>query len=118
MSGGRRQAWQVVRWSRRRSLTLGAGAVAFLAACGGDGKQDESNPGSASGSGAPATQAAAEQPRSGGIISQRLQTDPPSMDIHQVTTYSGVWPFAPCFNQLVQFDPNKSTNTEKDVISD
>ena len=59
-----------------------------------------------------------ELPRSGGFLNQRLQTDPPSLDLHQVTTYTGVWPTAPCFNQLVQFDPDKPGDTPQDIMPD
>lgn len=117
--------WQRRRVGRRRTLGLlagGAGAAAFLAACGGDTSDDDagSSGGSATG-GTPPTQAAQpsnEQPRSGGILNQRTPTDPPNLDIHQVTTYTGVWPTAPCFNQLVQFDPDKASDTPQDIIAD
>jgi peptide/nickel transport system substrate-binding protein len=122
MAVGGNTVWRARRWSRRRTLSLaagGGGAAALLAACGGESTKNEGSTGATSGgAAATATSAAAEQPKPGGIISQRLQTDPPSMDIHQVTTYSGVWPIAPCFNQLVQFDPNKVSNTEKDIVAD
>ncbi len=109
--------------SRRAGLrvgALGAGlAGAFALACGGGEKKDEgsSAPG-ASGTG-PAGAAAVEQPRMGGIISQRTATDPaPNLDIHQTTTYTGVWPTAPVFNQLVQFDPAKPGSTPQDIVAD
>lgn len=111
------------RLSRRRTLGViggAAGAGAFLAACGGSSK--ESGSASSTGSGGSqataAAAAAAEQPKSGGIISQRIPTDPPPLDIHQTTTYTGVWPTAPCFNQLVQIDPAKTNDLPGDIIAD
>ena len=109
--------------SRRRALTGvagGVGAAAFLAACGGDDKTESggTTSGGSGGQAAQGTQAAQEQPRMGGVINQPMPTDPPSMDIHQVTTYSGVWPVNPAFNQLVQFDPAKPGDTAQDIIPD
>jgi len=112
------------RLSRRRALgTVGgvAGAAAFLAACGGDDKSDGGSSGdAASGAtgGQQATQAAPDQPRAGGVISQRIATDPAPIDIHQTTTYTGVWPTAPCFNQLVQFDPAKVQAGPQEIVAD
>ncbi|MER3420734.1 MAG: hypothetical protein C4290_09525, partial [Chloroflexota bacterium] len=58
------------------------------------------------------------QPRYGGVISQRLPNDPDRLDAHQSTTYVSVWPHAPCFNQLVQFDPAKPQNRPDEIIPD
>jgi len=35
----------------------------------------------------------------------RVDGDPPHFDIHQASTSSVLWPLAPCYNLLVQFDP-------------
>jgi peptide/nickel transport system substrate-binding protein len=105
------------RLGRRRTLTVlagGAGAAAFLAACGGG---DDGDSRDAAGS-QPGAIGADEQPVPGGIISQAIPTDPPNLDLHQVTTYTGVWPIAPAFNQLVQFDPAKPGDTPQDIIPD
>ena len=114
-SGGR-------RLSRRRTLAGlagGAGAAAFLAACGGsEDKQESGGASTSGGQAASGTQGAQEQPRAGGVVSFPTATDPPNLDIHQVTTYTGVWPVAPALNQLVQFDPDKPTDTQKDIIAD
>ena len=104
------------RISRRRTMAIlagGAGAAAFAAACGGD--RDKEQPAGQTGAGQVGQQ---EQPRSGGVINQPLPTDPPSMDLHQVTTYTGVWPTAPCLNQLVQFDPAKPGDRPEDIVAD
>src|SRR5215211_4929379 len=104
--------------SRRRAVVAfagGAGAAAFLAACGGDKKESTGGTPAAGGQAPAGTQAAQEQPRPGGVVTQRLSTDPPSLDIHQVTTFTGVWPCAPCMNQLVQFDPDKPGDRPEDI---
>ncbi|MFN8559626.1 MAG: ABC transporter substrate-binding protein [Dehalococcoidia bacterium] len=38
--------------------------------------------------------------------------------MHQTTTYTGVWPVAPAFNQLIQFDPDKPKGSPQDIIAD
>ncbi len=109
------------RLNRRRALTVfggGAGAAAFALACGGDDKQDGGAAPGGGQVGAQATREAEDQPRAGGIISQRIATDPAPIDIHQTTTYTGVWPTAPCFNQLVQFDPSKVSASPQDILPD
>jgi peptide/nickel transport system substrate-binding protein len=110
------------RFSRRRALAaVGGAGAAFAIACGRTSGQDDatgSDPVAAGAPGAAATQAAQEQPTPGGIISQRINTDPPPLDLHQTTTYTGVWPAAPCFNQLVQFDPTKVSAGPQDILPD
>src|SRR5688500_18070989 len=108
-----------VRFGRRRALaTSSAGVAAFLIACGGDKQNGGDAGGGTAGSGAPATQTAEELPAAGGIISQPIATDPVSLAPHQSTSYTGVWPAAPCFNQLVQFDPTKPTTSPQDILPD
>ena len=110
------------RMSRRAGLRAGAlglgGAAAFALACGGDGGKDTGT----SGTGAPAGQQATgqqEEPKYGGFINHAQQTDPsPNLDLHQTTTFATAWPMAPCFNQLVQFDPAKAENKPQDIIAD
>ena len=109
------------RLSRRAGLRAGARGAAGLAgafalACGGGTKDQGKEAGAGAAGGQPAAQQ--ETPRPGGTISQRLQTDPQSLDIHQVTTYGAVWPVAPALNQLVQFDPAKPGDTPQDIIPD
>jgi len=50
-------------------------------------------------------QPGAEQPKPGGVISQRIASDPQALDIHQVSSYVAVWPEAGCYNQLLRIDP-------------
>jgi peptide/nickel transport system substrate-binding protein len=109
------------RVSRRggiRGGLLGAAALTggYALACGGDSKQSGADSGSRATSGPQSK--AAEAPRSGGVISQRFQQEPNSLDLHQVTTYQGVWPTAPCFNQLVQYDPDKPGDLPQEIIAD
>lgn len=48
---------------------------------------------------------AADQPRSGGTLTMWTQGDPPNFDLHQNSTFMVNWAMAPCYNQIVQFDP-------------
>ena len=116
---GYRQQIAVRRLGRRRTLGViggAAGAGAFALACGGGNTSEQGSSGTTTGQSAQA--GAQEQPRTGGIINQRLATDPPSLDLHQVTTYAGVWPAAPCVNQLVQFHPDKAGDRPEDIVAD
>lgn len=119
--------------SRRRALRVGVGAgglaAAFALACGGDSK-DETNKATAttgspaavatSGASSPAAQATqtGEQPKVGGVVVQRLPTDPDFLDAHKSTTYGSVWPHAPCFNQLVQFSPDQKDPSPQAIMAD
>ena len=110
------------RLSRRAGIRAGAVSAAgltgaYVLACGKDGgtSKDERSASPAAGQQAGAQ---GETPRPGGIISQRFQQEPNSLDLHQVTTYQGVWPTAPYFNQLIQYDPDKPGDTADDIIPD
>ena len=111
------------RMSRRAALrasglnTVGLAGL-YALACGGDDRDRSTAPAGTGATGGQQPAAQQEQPRSGGIISQRLQTDPASLDLHQVSTYGAVWPVAPALNQLVQFDPAKPGDTPQDIIPD
>lgn len=93
------------RTSRRGVLRSGALLGSGLAAAGLVGCGDDSGGGSGNGGGNSGS------PKTGGTLRFRIPTDPPSLDIHQVSTYVGVFPEAPAYNQLIQFDPDDSTQT-------
>ncbi len=44
-------------------------------------------------------------PRRGGILTVWIRGDPPTLDVHQGSIDSVLHPLAPCFDLLVQFDP-------------
>jgi peptide/nickel transport system substrate-binding protein len=86
----------------RSGALLGGGlAAAGLVGCN-DGSGGGGGGNSGGGSG---------EPKTGGTLRFRIPTDPPSLDIHQVSTYVAVWPEAPAYNQLIQYDPDDSTQT-------
>src|SRR5918996_3443082 len=49
---------------------------------------------------------AEEEPVSGGIMRVALAADPPSLDMHQETTFAVVQPMSPVYNNLIVFDPH------------
>jgi peptide/nickel transport system substrate-binding protein len=49
---------------------------------------------------------AEEQPRYGGILQVAVAGDPPSLDMHQETTFMVVHPLSPAYNTLIHFDPH------------
>jgi peptide/nickel transport system substrate-binding protein len=49
---------------------------------------------------------AAEQPRYGEILRVALAADPPSLDMHQETTFAVAQPMGPVYNNLIAFDPH------------
>jgi peptide/nickel transport system substrate-binding protein len=49
---------------------------------------------------------AAEQPQSGGILQVALAGDPPSLDMHQESTFMETIPMSPAYNTLIMFDPH------------
>ena len=55
-------------------------------------------------------------PKRGGILNAMLAEDPPGLSIHESATISGVWPVAPCYSNLVLFDPLKPRDTADTVI--
>ncbi|MGI8550434.1 MAG: ABC transporter substrate-binding protein [Dehalococcoidia bacterium] len=102
----------------RRSFLRSGGIAAFglgaaaVAGCGGS-KTTANNTNSSPGGTAVSKTtggSSAAQPVMGGILNGRMQTDPATLDIHQASTYSAVWPEAPAYNQLVQFDPQDPDN--------
>jgi peptide/nickel transport system substrate-binding protein len=90
---------------RRDFLRLGLGAGLGLAAgCLPAGRQP-----------APETPHPAGGPRYGGVLTVRVDGDPPHFDIHQASTSSVLWPLAPCYNLLVQFDPQDPDRVVPDL---
>jgi peptide/nickel transport system substrate-binding protein len=49
---------------------------------------------------------AQEKPHYGGILNVAQAGDPPSLDMHQETTFMVVIPMSPVYNTLVMFDPH------------
>ena len=49
---------------------------------------------------------AEEKPRYGGTLEVAQAGDPPSLDMHQETTFMVVIPMSPIYNTLLQFDPH------------
>lgn len=112
-------------WTRRRLLgaTIGAVASGLLLAC--RGQQPTPTPATqATPAGAAATPTpiliptavmevtptpATEAVRLGGILHFNLSGDPANLDLHQATTSTDLWCIAPCFDTLLQFDPNDKT---------
>jgi len=91
----------------RSGALLGGGiAAASLVGCGGS-SGGSGNAGDGNGNGG----SGAGGPKKGGTLTFRIPTDPPSLDLHQVSTYVGVFPEAPAYNQLVQYDPHDPTMT-------
>jgi peptide/nickel transport system substrate-binding protein len=50
-----------------------------------------------------------EAVRRGGILHFNLPGDPANLDLHQATTSTDLWCIGPCFDTLLQFDPNDQT---------
>ena len=48
---------------------------------------------------------AEQTPRAGGILTMWIAADPPNFDVHQNSTYVTQHVTAPCYNNLVQYDP-------------
>ena len=57
-----------------------------------------------------------QTPKRGGILTAMLAEDPPGLSIHESATISGVWPVAPCYSNLVIFDPFKPLESADTVI--
>jgi peptide/nickel transport system substrate-binding protein len=50
---------------------------------------------------------AAEPPHYGGVLRVALAADPPSLDMHQESTFMVTIPMSPAYNTLIMFDPHK-----------
>ncbi|MBI4594650.1 MAG: peptide ABC transporter substrate-binding protein, partial [Candidatus Rokubacteria bacterium] len=60
--------------------------------------------------------ASGQAPKRGGILNAMLVEDPPGFSIHESATISGLWPVAPCYSNLVIFDPLKPYDIASTVI--
>jgi peptide/nickel transport system substrate-binding protein len=49
---------------------------------------------------------AQDQPRYGGIMNVAIAGDPPSLDMHQESTFKVFIPMSNCYNSLVVYDPH------------
>ena len=58
----------------------------------------------------------AQTPKRGGILNAMLIENPPGFSIHESATIASVWPVAPCFSNLVIFDPLKQVDTTETVV--
>jgi peptide/nickel transport system substrate-binding protein len=58
----------------------------------------------------------AQAPRRGGVLNAMLGEDPPGFSIHESATISGLWPVAPCYSNLVIFDPLKPNESVQTVL--
>jgi peptide/nickel transport system substrate-binding protein len=50
-------------------------------------------------------QQTSDTPRAGGVLTMWIGGDPPNFDVHQNSTYLTQHITAPCYNNLVQYDP-------------
>ena len=60
--------------------------------------------------------AVGQTPKRGGILNAMALEDPPGFSIHESSTISGVWPVAPCYSNLVTFDPLKPMESAGTVM--
>src|SRR5262249_29189863 len=58
---------------------------------------------------------AQDKPQRGGVLRVALAGDPPSLDMHQETTFLVDIPFSPVYKTLIQFDPHGYPNIISDV---
>jgi peptide/nickel transport system substrate-binding protein len=58
---------------------------------------------------------AEEKPRYGGHLNVALAGDPPSLDMHQESTFLVQIPMAPAYNNLIEFDPHEYPNIVGDL---
>ena len=97
------------RVSRRSTLRMGAAGVGltslFVAACGGEGKKEETGDPSAKSELRTATAQAAttKQPKLGGSVSSQLPTAPPSLDPYTQTSFLTQWAAGFTYSKLLRF---------------
>jgi len=59
-----------------------------------------------------------QTPKRGGILNAMAGEDPPGFSIHESATISALWPVAPCYSNLVTFDPLKPLDTAETVTAE
>src|SRR2546427_5083278 len=65
------------------------------------------------------TPAISQTPKSGGVLNAMQREDlPQGFSIHETATISSVFPAAPCFNNLVMYDPMKRVESLDTVIGE
>jgi peptide/nickel transport system substrate-binding protein len=62
-----------------------------------------------------ASMAMAEEPRRGGIMNIAIQGDPPSLDMHQESTFLVMIPFGNVYNTLLKYDPHNHDDIVPDL---
>jgi peptide/nickel transport system substrate-binding protein len=101
------------RWSSRRRLLVSAAAMGAaaaglgLAGCGSDNKPASSTGGSPVAASTAAAPSAAAAGKRGGILNDRLTSDPPGFDLHQFITFGTTWSQAPVYDGLVRYKPSQ-----------
>ena len=58
----------------------------------------------------------AQTPKRGGVLNSMASEDPPGLSIPESSTINSVWPLAPCYSNLVMFDPLKPQETAETVV--
>ena len=58
---------------------------------------------------------AAQQPRSGGMLTFIVSAEPPSFDAHREATFALIHPARPHYNLLVKFDPQQYPKVVPDL---
>ncbi|MCM8747505.1 ABC transporter substrate-binding protein, partial [Thermomicrobium sp. CFH 73360] len=117
-------------WTRRRFLSTTAGALAsaLLVACRGGQAEPTPAPTAAPAAPTPTTPVSLPTPvmqvtptpttetvRRGGVLHFNLPGDPTNFDLHQAATSTDLWCIGPCFDTLLQFDPNDQTKILPDL---
>lgn len=59
-----------------------------------------------------------DEPRSGGILTKRLSSDPPNFDMHQNSTFNVLHAIAPCYSTLTRYQWDAPFELEADLAED
>ncbi len=62
-----------------------------------------------------ASAVAEEEPQRGGTLKVSISGDPPSLDMHQESTFKVMIPMGPCYNTLIRFNPHKWPEIDGDL---